>query len=222
MSLLFSSLRAVPRPHVALSSPLFSFTRARSQLAPRRVRYRKSHKGRVPVPIGGSTKGTTLAFGEYGLRVRGEGMRLTAKQLQSAEVVIKRKLKVIKSSQVWMRVFPDLPVCVKGNETRMGKGKGSFEYWACRVPTGKVVFEVGGGIREEIARDALRLAATKLPVLTDFISRSAGPKLGALELPAVPPKPITGVSSKIIRKPLQPLSVVDQEPLKVPAGDVSV
>lgn len=69
---------------------------------------------------------------------------------------------------------------------------------------------------------ALRLAATKLPVLTDFISRSAGPKLGALELPAVPPKPITGISSKIIRKPLQPLSVIDQESLKVPAGDVAV
>ncbi|KAF8595950.1 mitochondrial ribosomal protein L16 [Ceratobasidium sp. AG-I] len=223
MSLLFSSLRATPRVHTAsISSPLFSFTRLRSQLAPRRVRYRKAHKGRVPVPIGGSTKGTTLAFGEYGLRVRGEGMRLTAKQLQAAEVVIKRKLKVVKTSQVWMRVFPDLPVCVKGNETRMGKGKGSFEYWACRVPTGKVVFEIGGGIREEIARDALRLAATKLPVLTDFISRSAGPKLGTLELPSVPPKPITGISSKIIRKPLQPLSVIDQESLKVPAGEVVV
>ncbi|KAG8726509.1 mitochondrial ribosomal large subunit component [Ceratobasidium sp. 428] len=222
MSLLFSSLRTITRPHVALLSPLISFTRARSQLAPRRVRYRKSHKGRVPVPIGGSIKGTTLAFGEYGLRVRGEGMRLTAKQLQSAEVVIKRKLKIVKSSQVWMRVFPDLPVCVKGNETRMGKGKGSFEYWACRVPTGKVVFEVGGGIREEIARDALRLAATKLPVLTEFISRSAGPKLGALELPAVAPKPITGVSSKIIRKPSQPFSIGDQESLQVPAGDVTV
>ncbi|KAG8746269.1 mitochondrial ribosomal large subunit component [Ceratobasidium sp. 414] len=222
MSLLFSSLRVLPRPHIAPVSPLLSFTRARSQLAPRRVRYRKAHKGRVPVPIGGSIKGTTLAFGDYGLRVRGDGMRLTAKQLQSAEVVIKRKLKVVKSSQIWMRVFPDLPVCVKGNETRMGKGKGSFEYWACRVPTGKVVFEVGGGIREEIARDALRLAATKLPVLTEFISRSAGPKLGALELPPVAPKPITGVSSKIIRKPLERLSVVDQEALKIPAEGVTI
>lgn len=113
MSLLFSSLRTfLPRPNYQ-AQPILSFTRARSQLAPRRVRYRKSHKGRVPVPIGGSTKGTTLAFGEYGLRVRGEGLRLTAKQLQAAEVVIKRKLKVVKTSQVWMRVFPDLPVCVK-------------------------------------------------------------------------------------------------------------
>lgn len=153
MSLLFSSLRAVVRSQTSIFRPTLEFSRARSQLAPRRVRYRKSHKGRIPVPTGGSTKGTTLAFGDYGLRVRGEGNRLTAKQLQSAEVVIKRKLKVIKSSQVWMRVFPDLPVCVKvcmpstithllvfshcsccnqGNETRMGKGKGSFEYWACR------------------------------------------------------------------------------------------
>ncbi|QRV82048.1 ribosomal protein L16p/L10e [Ceratobasidium sp. AG-Ba] len=222
MSLLFSTLRTfVPRPQTQIQ-PVLSFARFRSQLAPRRVRYRKSHKGRVPVPTGGSTKGTTLAFGDYGLRVKGDGMRLTAKQLQSAEVVIKRKLKVIKTSQIWMRVFPDLPVCVKGNETRMGKGKGSFEYWACRVPTGKVVFEIGGGIREEIARDALRLAATKLPVLTEFISRSAGPKLGALDLPPVPPKPITGISSKIIRNPLEPLSVMKQESLKVPAGEVVV
>lgn len=113
MSLLFSSLRAVFKPHVVVPRPTIIFSRARSQLAPRRVRYRKSHKGRIPIPIGGSTKGTTLAFGEYGLRVRGEGMRLTAKQLQAAEVVIKRKLKVVKGSQVWMRVFPDIPVCVK-------------------------------------------------------------------------------------------------------------
>ncbi|KAH7345663.1 ribosomal protein L16 [Rhizoctonia solani] len=227
MSLILSSLRTVFRSHASVFQPPAIFSRARSQLAPRRVRYRKSHKGRIPIPTGGSTKGTTLAFGDYGLRVRGEGMRLTAKQLQAAEVVIKRKLKVIKTSQIWMRVFPDLPVCVKvsfiqGNETRMGKGKGSFEYWACRVPTGRVVFEIGGGIREEIARDALRLAATKLPVLTDFISRSAGPKLGSVDLPPVPQKPITGASYKIVRKPLQPVSVVDQAALKVPAGEVTV
>ncbi|CAE6479491.1 unnamed protein product [Rhizoctonia solani] len=222
MSLILSSLRAVFRQRVNVPQSTLNFSRARSQLAPRRVRYRKSHKGRIPIPTGGSTKGTTLAFGDYGLRVRGEGMRLTAKQLQAAEVVIKRKLKVIKTSQIWMRVFPDLPVCVKGNETRMGKGKGSFEYWACRVPTGRVVFEIGGGIREEIARDALRLAATKLPVLTDFISRSAGPKLGSIDLPPIPPKPITGASYKIVRRPLQPTSVVDQETLKVPVGEVTV
>lgn len=73
----------------------------------------KRHKGRVPIPIGGSTKGTTLAFGEWGIRIKGQGVRLTAKQLTTAEEVIKRKIKVIKGAKVYLRVFPDIPVCVK-------------------------------------------------------------------------------------------------------------
>jgi ribosomal protein L16 len=85
----------------------------------------------VPIPIGGSLKGTTLAEGAYGLRLLAPA-RLSAKQLTSAETALKRKLKIIKGAQVFMRVFPDIPVCVKGNETRMGKGKGTFEFWACR------------------------------------------------------------------------------------------
>jgi ribosomal protein L16 len=80
---------------------------------------------------GGSIKGTTLQLGTFGLRVL-ESTRLTAKQLTSAEVAVKRKIKPVKGAECWMRVFPDIPVCVKGNETRMGKGKGAFEYWACR------------------------------------------------------------------------------------------
>lgn len=102
-----------------------------AQLAPKRTKYKKAHKGRVPIPFGGSLKGTTLTMGEYGIRVLA-GVRLSAKQLHSAQTALKRKLRVIKGSQVFMRVFPDIPVCVKGNETRMGKGKGTFEYWACR------------------------------------------------------------------------------------------
>lgn len=96
--------------------------RFKGNLAPRRTKYRKSHKGRVPLPSGGSTKGTTLAHGSYGLRLLAPA-RLSAKQLESAEVALKRHLKVLKGAQVFMRVFPDVPVCVKGNETRMGKGK---------------------------------------------------------------------------------------------------
>lgn len=117
------------------SSPVHPFNsmsvRFKSQLAPRRTKYRKAHKGRVPVPIGGSVVGTTIQEGAYGIRLLAPA-RLSAKQLQSAEVALKRKLKVVKGAQVFMRVFPDIPVCVKGNETRMGKGKGSFEFWACR------------------------------------------------------------------------------------------
>lgn len=97
-------------------------------------------------------KGTTLEQGTFGIRTLG-AVRLTADQLSSAQTAIKRKIKPVKGAEVFMRVFPDVPVCVKGNETRMGKGKGSFEYWACRVPLGRVIFEIGGGgIREEIAK----------------------------------------------------------------------
>ncbi|KZO98512.1 ribosomal protein L16 [Calocera viscosa TUFC12733] len=117
-------------------------------LAPKRTKYRKAHKGRVPIPTGGSLKGTTLIHGSYGIRVKGNGMRLSAKQLMAADTALKRKLKVLKNAKIWLRVFPDIPVCIKvcsyargqdqplrvvqGNETRMGKGKGTFDHWACR------------------------------------------------------------------------------------------
>ncbi|KAJ8463202.1 hypothetical protein ONZ45_g17663 [Pleurotus djamor] len=169
--------------------PLNIFSRQRSQLAPRQVKHVKRHKGRIPIPTGGSTKGTTLAYGEWGIRIKGNGVRLSAKQLTTAEEVIKRKIKVIKGSKVYLRVFPDIPVCIKGNETRMGKGKGTFEFWATRVPKGRVIFEIGGvPIREELARDALRQAADKLPTVMEFISRSTPPRLGNLVLH--PPQPV--------------------------------
>ena len=91
----------------------FIFSRFRSQLAPRRINYIKRHKGIIPVPIGGSTKGTTLSYGEWGIRIKGPGVRLTAKQLTSAEEAIKRKIKTLKGAKVFMRVFPDIPVCLK-------------------------------------------------------------------------------------------------------------
>lgn len=132
---------------------------------------------------GGSTKGTTLQYGGFGLRLL-EQVRLTAAQLTSAQAALKRKIKAVKGAEVHIRVFPDVPVCVKGNETRMGKGKGTFEYWACRVPAGRVVFEIaGGGIREEIARQALKLAQVKMPVQTEFISNDATRRLGNLTGP---------------------------------------
>lgn len=134
MSLHRPSLAASARPMLPTtlaSTPSRTSVRHRSQLAPRRVKYRKAHKGRVPIPSGGSLKGTTIREGMYGIRLLAPA-RLSAKQLTSAETALTRKLKVVKGAQVFMRVFPDIPVCVKGNETRMGKGKGAFEYWACR------------------------------------------------------------------------------------------
>ncbi|PSR71391.1 hypothetical protein PHLCEN_2v12658 [Hermanssonia centrifuga] len=142
----------------------------------------KRHKGVLPVPTGGSVKGTTLAYGQWGIRIKGNGARLTAKQLVSAQETIRRKIKIVKGSKCYMRVFPDIPVCVKGNETRMGKGKGSFEYWATRVAPGRVIFEIGGSqpISELLAREVLRLASDKLPTNMEFISRSSPPRLGNL------------------------------------------
>lgn len=104
---MFSLLRTTFVPHLPAS------VRFRSQLAPRQVQHVKRHKGRVPIPIGGSTKGTTLAYGEWGIRIKGMGVRFSAKQLTTAEEVIKRKIKVVKGAKVYLRVFPDIPVCIK-------------------------------------------------------------------------------------------------------------
>ncbi|KIM78273.1 hypothetical protein PILCRDRAFT_594135 [Piloderma croceum F 1598] len=197
------SLLATCRPWTITSQPYISnpfalFTRGRGQLAPKKMTHIKRHKGRVPIPIGGSLKGTTLAYGEWGIRIIGQGARITAKQLITAEEVVKRKLKVLKGAKVYLRVFPDIPVCVKGNETRMGKGKGTFEFWATRVNKGRVIFEIGGvPIREELARDALRQASARLPTTTEFIHRSAPPRLGNMLI--FPPKPMTPKSSALQR-----------------------
>ncbi|KAJ3371908.1 mitochondrial ribosomal large subunit component [Allomyces arbusculus] len=138
---------------------------------PRKVRFRKAHKGRIPLPIGGSTAGTTLVYGDYGIRLR-EGGRLTAKQLEAARRVIRRKIRIVKGSEMWLRVFPDVPVTSKGNETRMGKGKGTLDHYMCRVPVNRVVFEIKGpGLHWEVAKDALRQGGMKLPVAFEIVQR---------------------------------------------------
>ncbi|EIW72983.1 hypothetical protein TREMEDRAFT_18219, partial [Tremella mesenterica DSM 1558] len=157
------------------SSSMGNQVRFRGQLAPKKTKYKKAQKG---LPGGGSLKGTTLEHGSFGIRILAS-TRITAAQLGAAQAALKRKIKPVKGAEVYLRVFPDTPVCVKGNETRMGKGKGTFEYWACRVPVGRVIFEIGGGgIREEIARQALKLAQVKLPVQSEFINLSSPPRLG--------------------------------------------
>ncbi|KAG7090816.1 hypothetical protein E1B28_009900 [Marasmius oreades] len=184
------------------------FTRSRSQLAPRQVKYIKRHKGVIPIPTGGSVRGTTLAFGQWGIRIKGNGARFSAKQLTTVEEVIKRKLKALKGAKVWLRVFPDIPVCIKGNETRMGKGKGTFEFWATRQPTGRVIFEIGGvPIREELARDILRQAASKLPTKMEFINRETPPRLGNLVLhPTKPTKVDLSTMESLASSPPTPLT----------------
>jgi len=148
-------------------------------LAPRRTKYRTAQKSRPPVPIT-STAGTTLVFGRFGLRVL-QSTRISAAQLGAVTTAIKRKLRVHKGSKIWLRVFPDIPVSRKGNEVRMGKGKGSFEYWACRIGRGRVLLEIDGeGLKVELAKEAIRLARDRLGFPTEFIiKKDVAPLLAA-------------------------------------------
>ncbi|WP_375606715.1 MULTISPECIES: 50S ribosomal protein L16 [unclassified Bartonella] len=135
-------------------------------LQPKRTKFRKQFKGRIH---GFSKGGTDLNFGAYGLKAV-EPERVTARQIEAARRAITRYMK--RSGRVWIRIFPDLPVTSKPTEVRMGKGKGSVDYWAARVAPGRVMFELDG-VPEDVAREALRLGAAKLPIKTRFIQRIA-------------------------------------------------
>lgn len=133
-------------------------------LQPKKTKYRKQHKGRIH---GDAKGGTYLAFGNYGLKAL-VPCRLTARQIEAARRVISREMK--RQGNMWLRVFPDVPVSKKPLEVRMGSGKGAPEFWICRVKPGRIMFEVDG-VPEAIARNALELAADKLPMKTKFIKR---------------------------------------------------
>ncbi|WP_375616177.1 MULTISPECIES: 50S ribosomal protein L16 [unclassified Bartonella] len=135
-------------------------------LQPKRTKFRKQFKGRIH---GVAKGGTDLNFGAYGLKAV-EPERVTARQIEAARRAITRYMK--RSGRVWIRIFPDLPVTSKPTEVRMGKGKGSVDYWAARVAPGRIMFELDG-VPEDIAREALRLGAAKLPIKTRFIQRIA-------------------------------------------------
>jgi len=133
-------------------------------LQPTRTKFRKAFKGRIH---GRATSGNELAFGQYGLKTI-EPNRITAREIEAARRAMTHHMK--RAGRVWINVFPDLPVSKKPTEVRMGKGKGTPEFWACRVKPGRVLFEVDG-IDEVTAREAMRLAAAKLSVKTRFIAR---------------------------------------------------
>ncbi len=135
-------------------------------MQPKRTKFRKQFKGRIH---GNSKGGTDLNFGAFGLKAL-EPERVTARQIEAARRAITRHMK--RAGRVWIRIFPDVPVTSKPTEVRMGKGKGSVDYWACRVAPGRVVFELDG-VPEDVAREALRLGAAKLPIKTRFIQRIA-------------------------------------------------
>ncbi len=135
-------------------------------LQPKRTKFRKQHKGRIH---GVAKGGTDLNFGSYGLKAL-EPERITARQIEAARRAITRHMK--RAGRVWIRIFPDVPVSKKPTEVRMGKGKGTPEFWAARVKPGRVMFEIDG-VAEPIAREALRLGAAKLPIRTRFVQRIA-------------------------------------------------
>jgi large subunit ribosomal protein L16 len=133
-------------------------------LAPKRSKYRKAHKGRVH---GLAKGGTELNFGAYGLKASDPG-RITARQIEAARRAITRHIR--RAGRVWIRIFPDVPVSQKPAEVRMGSGKGSPEFWICRVKPGRIMFELDG-VPGDIAREAFELAAAKLPIATRFVVR---------------------------------------------------
>ena len=135
-------------------------------LQPNRTKFRKAFKGRIH---GVATSGQTLAFGEYGLKAL-EPERVNERQIEAARRALTRFMK--RAGRVWIRVFPDVPVSKKPIEVRMGKGKGNPEVWVVRVKPGRILFEVDG-IPQAVAREALQLAAAKLPVKTRFVARIA-------------------------------------------------
>lgn len=133
-------------------------------LQPKRTKFRKAHKGRIH---GVAKGGTSLNFGAYGLKAQ-EPSRITARQIEAARRALTRHMK--RAGRVWIRIFPDVPVSKKPTEVRMGKGKGTPEFWAAKVKPGRIMFEIDG-VPLDVARQALELASAKLPIKTRFVAR---------------------------------------------------
>ena len=135
-------------------------------LMPKRVKYRRVHRGRL---TGRANRGNTLVYGEFGL-VADQPAWITSNQIEAARIAMTRYIK--RGGNVWIKIFPDKPITEKPAETRMGSGKGSPEYWVAVVKPGKVLFEMGG-VSEEVAKEAMRLASHKLPIKCKFIKKEA-------------------------------------------------
>lgn len=133
-------------------------------LIPKRVKYRRQHR---PSVEGTAHKGNSVSYGEYGLQAL-EGAWITNRQIEAARIAMTRHIK--RGGKVWIKIFPDRPITAKPAETRMGKGKGAPEYWVAPVKEGRVMFELAG-VSEEVAKEAMRLAAHKLPIRCKFVKR---------------------------------------------------
>jgi large subunit ribosomal protein L16 len=133
-------------------------------LQPKRTKFRKQHKGRNR---GLANRGSSVSFGEFGLKAVGRG-RMTARQIEAARRAMTRHIK--RGGKIWIRVFPDKPITKKPLEVRQGKGKGNVEYWVCQIQPGRMLYEMEG-VTEEVAREAFALASAKLPFQTQFVTR---------------------------------------------------
>lgn len=133
-------------------------------LAPKRTKFRKQHKGRIR---GNAHRGSRVSFGEVGLQATAEGW-LTSRQIEAARIAINRRIR--RHGKIWIRIFPDKPITKKPAETRMGKGKGSPEFWVAVIKPGRILYEIQG-VSDELAKEALRLASAKLPIPTRVVKR---------------------------------------------------
>ncbi len=134
-------------------------------LMPKRTKYRKQQKGRIK---GNTARGARVNFGDFGIKALEPG-RITSRQIEAARIAMTRRMKRV--GKVYIRVFPDKPITSKPAEVRMGKGKGAIDHWAAPVHPGRILFEVGGGVPVELAKEAMRLAQQKLPIKTKFVVR---------------------------------------------------
>ncbi|KAF2741069.1 50S ribosomal protein L16 [Polyplosphaeria fusca] len=182
-------------------------------LAPKAGETRKSRKGRCRVPTGGSMRGTTVVWGDYGLRMRDHDRRVSASQLKIAEDTIKKRLRGMKF-RLYSRVSANIGVYTSGNESRMGKGKGSFDHWASRVAVSKIIFELKGDLHEQVVRDAFRLAGNKLPGLYEFVKKGDAPVMGITKVG------VNGVTEADLKTPRKKLPL-EQTAAMLPASAAS-
>ncbi|KAF3048071.1 mitochondrial ribosomal large subunit component [Didymella heteroderae] len=188
----------------------FSSTPAHQNwLAPKAGESRKSRKGRCRVPTGGSMRGTTVVWGDYGLRMRDHDRRISAQQLKIAEDTIRKRLRGMKF-RMYMRIAANIGVYTSGNDVRMGKGKGSFDRWTARVAVSKIIFEIKGDLHEQVVRDAFRLAGNKLPGLYEFVKKGDAPVMGITKL-------ANGVTEEDLKRPRK-LLPLEQQAARIPAA----
>jgi len=194
----------------SLSRAFSSTPSTQSWLLPKKGANKKDRKGRPRVPTGGSTRGTTVVWGDYGLRLLDHDRRISAAQLKIGEDVIRKRLRGMKY-RLYTRISANIGVYTSGNESRMGKGKGSFDYWASRVAVSKIIFELKGELHEQVVKDAFRLAGAKLPGLYEFVRAGDPPVMGITKLG-------DGVTEESLRRPRRelPPASLDQSANRMP------